>query len=100
LASGSSGGKASGCWSAWSPSVTLSAVAYVLLGAIPDLKSAMLFSLNALTSYGHTHLLLAPHWRLMGALESLNGVLLFGLTVASLFAVIQHVLLLSSRLNS
>src|SRR5262245_17876490 len=73
------------------------AAAYVLLGAMPDTKSAMLFSLNALTSYGHTQLALAPPWTLMGALEALKGVLLFGLTVASLFAMIQRVLLLSKR---
>jgi len=72
------------------------AAAYVLLGAMPDAKSAVLFSLNAVTSYGHTQLALAPHWRLMGALEALNGVMLFGLTVASLFAMIQRVLALSS----
>jgi len=72
------------------------ATAYVLLGAMPDTKSAMLYSLNAVTTYGHTQLALAPHWRLMGALEALNGVLLSGLTVAALFAMIQRVLLLSS----
>src|SRR5262245_59850602 len=40
------------------------AAAYVLLGALPDIKSAMLFSLDALPSYGHTQLVLAPHWAL------------------------------------
>jgi len=63
--------------------------AYVLLGALSDYKSAMLYSLNAVTSYGHTDLELAPHWHLMGALEALNGWLLFGLTTAFLFAVID-----------
>src|SRR5271165_4969688 len=32
------------------------AVAYRLLGALPDNKSAMLYSLNAITSYGHANL--------------------------------------------
>jgi len=63
--------------------------AYVLLSALPDFKSAMLYSLNAVTSYGHTDLQLAVHWHLMGALEALNGWLLFGLTTAFLFAVID-----------
>lgn len=63
--------------------------AYVLLSALPDYKSAVLYSLNAVTSYGHTNLELAPHWHLMGALEALNGWLLFGLTTAFLFAVID-----------
>ena len=67
------------------------ASAYRLLGALPDNKSAMLYSLNAMTSYGHTNLELASHWHLMGALEALNGWLLFGLTTAFLFAVIDKV---------
>jgi hypothetical protein len=67
------------------------AVAYLILGAFPDFKSSMLFSLNAITSYGHTDLSLRGDWRLLGALESLNGWLLFGLTTAFLFAVIQTV---------
>ena len=75
------------------------AAAYRLLGAMPDNKSAMLFSLNAITSYGHANLDLERHWQLMGALEALNGVLLFGLTTAYLFAVMQRVLSLRNRGN-
>ncbi|MFZ0582997.1 MAG: hypothetical protein WAN72_07565 [Candidatus Acidiferrales bacterium] len=66
------------------------AAAYRLLGASIDNKSAMLYSLNALTSYGHEDLHLAPHWRMMGALEALNGWILFGLTTAFLFTVVQR----------
>lgn len=73
------------------------AAAYLLLGALPDAKSAMLYSLSALTSYGHANIFLAPHWRMLGALESLNGMLLFGLTTAFLFAMIQRVWPLGSR---
>jgi hypothetical protein len=67
------------------------AAAYRLLGALPDNKSAMLYSLNAMTSYGHTDLALARHWQLMGAIEALNGWLLFGLTTAFLFGVLERV---------
>jgi hypothetical protein len=65
--------------------------AYRFLGALPDNKSAMLYSLSAMTSYGHANLYLQAHWQMMGALEALNGVLLFGLTTAFLFAMIQGV---------
>jgi hypothetical protein len=67
------------------------AIAYRLLGAMRDNKSAMLYSLNALTSYGHENLALEGHWQLMGAIEALNGWLLFGLTTAFLFGVIERV---------
>jgi hypothetical protein len=64
--------------------------AYVALGAGPDIASAMLYSLNAMTSYGHVDVFLAKHWRLMGAIEALNGMMLFGLSAAFLFAVLRE----------
>jgi hypothetical protein len=67
------------------------AVAYQLLGALPNYKSAMLYSLSAMTSYGNSGTSLPDEWRMMGALEALNGMLLFGLTTAFLFAMIQRV---------
>jgi xanthine/uracil permease len=67
------------------------AAAYCLLGALPDYKSAMLYSLNAITSYGHANLFLEEQWQLMGALEALNGMLLFGLTTAFLVAMIHKI---------
>jgi hypothetical protein len=65
--------------------------AYHELGALPNSRDALLYSLSALTTYGHAELYLAPHWRLMGALEALNGLLLFGLTTAFLYAHVQRV---------
>jgi hypothetical protein len=67
------------------------AVAYRRLGAIPDAASAIIYSLGAMTTYGHAELYLARHWQLMGALEALNGLLLFGLTTAFLYGHIQRV---------
>lgn len=69
---------------------TMWCVAYRLLHAIPDNRAALLYSLNAITSYGHTNLDLESHWYLLGALEALNGWLLFGLSTAFLFTVIQQ----------
>ena len=73
------------------------AAAYQLLGTLPDIKSAVLYSLSAMTTYGHANLFLKEQWQLMGALEALNGMLLFGLTTAFLFAMIQKVWPLGSR---
>jgi hypothetical protein len=73
------------------------AFAYKVLGALPDVRSAMLYSVSAMTTYGHTSIKLEPNWQMMGALESLNGILLFGLTTAFMFAVIEKVWPLGSR---
>jgi len=67
------------------------AAAYRLLGALPDGKSALLYSLSAITTYGHSEIFLAEHWRLMGALEALNGIILIGLTTALMYGLIQRV---------
>lgn len=67
------------------------AFAYRLLDALPDNRSAMLYSLSAITTYGHSELFLAAHWRLMGALEAVNGIMLFGLTTAFMYGMIQLV---------
>ena len=65
------------------------AAAYRLLGALHDNRSAMLYSLGALTTYGHASINLESRWQLMGVLEALNGLILFGLTTAFLFTVMQ-----------
>ena len=66
------------------------AVAYVAVGALPSMHEAMLYSLNAMTAYGHTSVYLTPHWQMLGALQALNGLMLFGLSTAFLYAMIQH----------
>jgi hypothetical protein len=68
-------------------------LAYLSIGALPDSTSAILFSLNAITAFGHTDLNLEPRWQLMGALEALNGIILFGLTISFLFVTIQSAFL-------
>jgi hypothetical protein len=64
--------------------------AYVILGARADFASAMLYSLSAMTTYGHADVFLARHWQLMSAIEALNGMMLFGLSTAFLFAVLRE----------
>ena len=73
------------------------ALAYKSLGALPDYSTAMLYSLNAVTSYGHTNISLDNYWHLLGALEALNGWLLFGLSTAFLFGMIQKVWAVEDR---
>jgi hypothetical protein len=75
------------------------AAAYRVVGALPDDRSAMLYSLGAITGYGHAAIFLDPHWQMMGALEAVNGVILFGLTTAFLLTMIQQIWPLGSRLH-
>jgi hypothetical protein len=73
------------------------ATVYQFIGARPDFKSAMLYSLGAMTTYGHASLQLQDQWQLLGTIEALDGWLLFGLTTAFMFGMIQKVLLLNNE---
>lgn len=66
-------------------------LAYKMLGLFTSYRSAMLYSLGAMTGYGSGNLSLPSHWAMMGVLQSLAGLLLFGLTTAFMFAMIQAV---------
>ncbi len=66
------------------------AAVYFLLGAIDTPANAMLYSLDSITTRGESGLQLQRQWRLMGALEAANGVLLFGISTAFLTAVISE----------
>ncbi len=67
-------------------------IAYHLLGTLGgDRKDAMLYSISVMTTVGGTVFHLEPRWALMGPLEALDGWILFGLTGAFLFALIQKV---------
>jgi hypothetical protein len=67
------------------------AVLYIGVGAMSDLSTSMLYSLSAITSYGHSNVFLEERWKLLGAIEAMNGLILFGLTTAFLFAAIEEV---------
>ena len=65
------------------------AAAYVWLGALDSPKDAILYSVNSMTTRGASGLMLQQHWRMMGALEAAGGMLLFGISTAYIFAVMQ-----------
>jgi hypothetical protein len=58
---------------------------------LPDLREGMLYSLSAITSYGHAAIYIEQRWQLLGAIEAVNGLILFGLATATLITAIQRV---------
>jgi hypothetical protein len=63
------------------------ALAYLRLGAVDTFADAMLYSVNALTTLGSSGLHLEHRWRMMGALEAANGVMLFGISTGFAAAI-------------
>ena len=59
------------------------------LGALDSPIDAFLFSVDSMSTRGASGLRLQRHWKMMGALEAVDGMLLFGVSTAYIFAVMQ-----------
>jgi hypothetical protein len=73
------------------------AVVYLLLKAVPDAHTAMLYSVSAITTYGDSQIFLTVNCRLLGALEALNGIILLGMTTALMYGLIHRVWQIANR---
>ncbi len=67
--------------------VWLYALAYRLVGALADFEQALYFSTTSFTTMGYGDIVLDPKWRLLGAIEGANGLILFGWSTAFLISV-------------
>lgn len=73
--------------------IGLWAVLLVLCGEFHELGIAFYHSAVNYTTLGYGDLLLTPAWRLLGPLEATNGALMFGVSAAMVFAVVQRLVL-------
>ena len=67
--------------------IWLYGMVYFSLGALPDFESALYFSTTSFTTIGYGDVVLEKNWRLFGAVEGANGLLLFGWSTAFLISV-------------
>jgi hypothetical protein len=70
--------------------IALWAVLYLVCGEFADFGTAYYHSAVNYTSLGYGDLIMSPSWKLLGPLETANGMLLFGVSTAMIFAVIQR----------
>jgi hypothetical protein len=73
--------------------IALWAVLLITCGEFQEFGNAFYHSAVNYTTLGYGDLLLTPSWRLLGPLEAANGALMFGVSTAMVFAVIQRLLL-------
>jgi hypothetical protein len=66
------------------------AFTYLVMDAMPDLQSALYFSAVTYTTTGYGDLVLPQHWRLVGAVEALTGILMCGWSTGFFFAVVSR----------
>jgi hypothetical protein len=75
--------------------IALWAVIFILCGEFPQFGTAYYHSAVNYTTLGYGDLIMTPSWRLLGPLEAADGMLLFGVSTAMIFAVI--LLLIQTR---
>jgi hypothetical protein len=73
--------------------IALWAVLLILCGEFQEFATAYYLSAVNYSTLGYGDLLLTPSWRLLGPLEATNGALMFGVSAAMVFAVIQRLVL-------
>jgi hypothetical protein len=70
--------------------ISLWALLYVWLQAMPDLHTAFYFSSVTYTTTGYGDLVLPEAWRLVGGIEALTGILMCGWSTGFFFAVVNR----------
>lgn len=73
--------------------IAIWALAYELLGALPDFNQAFYFSGITYTTVGYGDVVLPFAWKEMAAFEGLTGILMAGWSTAFLFAVLNMMLM-------
>ena len=73
--------------------IALWAELFVLCGEFQHLSTAYYHSAVNYTTLGYGDLVMTPAWKLLGPLEAADGALMFGVSTAMIFAVIQQLLL-------
>ena len=68
------------------------AALFLHLGEFNDFLTAFYHSMVNFTSLGYGDIVMSERWRLLGALEASNGVLMFGLSAGTMLAVMSHLL--------
>jgi MFS family permease len=63
------------------------AALYMGLGVLDGLEPALYFSTVSFTSLGYGDIVLGPEWRILGAIEAANGLILFGWSTAFLISL-------------
>jgi hypothetical protein len=73
--------------------IALWAVLFVSCGEFKDFAAAYYHSAVNYSSLGIGNVTMSQSWRLLGPLEAANGALMFGVSTAMIFAVIQRLIL-------
>ena len=65
------------------------ALLFIVCGEFPEFAVASYHSASNYTTLGYGDVIMTASWKFLGPLEAANGMLLFGVSTALIFAVIQ-----------
>ncbi|MFY9732994.1 MAG: ion channel [Candidatus Acidiferrales bacterium] len=72
--------------------IALWAALFRICGEFAGLGTAYYHSAVNYTTLGYGDLLMTPPWRMLGPLEAADGMLMFGVSTAMIFALIQRLI--------
>ncbi|MGN6376808.1 MAG: ion channel [Sphingomonas sp.] len=79
--------------------IWLYAVLYYGIHTLPDLETALYFSTSTYATIGYGDLVLPKGWRVVGAIEGANGVILLGWSTAFFVGMVARLRLLERALE-
>ena len=66
------------------------AVCYDLSGCFPDFATSFYYSATSYSTAGYGDVIPPDDWRILGAVEAVTGILMFGWSTGVLFSVVNH----------
>jgi hypothetical protein len=70
-----------------------------MVGETLTFEKAFYFSAENYTALGYGDILLSERWRLLGPMEAINGLLLFGVSTALMFAIMNSLITMRLRVQ-
>jgi hypothetical protein len=70
--------------------ISVWAAFYHLNGCFPDFRTSFYYSATSYSTVGYGDVVLPTDWRIMGAIEAVTGVLMFGWSTGVLFSIVNH----------
>lgn len=67
------------------------AACYHWAGCLPDFFTAFYYSATSYATVGYGDVVPEGGWRLLGAIEGVTGILMFGWSTGALFSVVTHI---------